>query len=55
MSPSSAVITSAAAADTVEWPEGYSGKGGVGMSGSQVESINRRMYVRGRMRLYLYL
>src|SRR6185436_11738502 len=54
-SPISAVSTVAAAADCVEWPDGYSGKGGVGMSGSQVESMRRRMYVRGRIRLYWYL
>src|SRR5207237_9748022 len=51
----SAVSTVAAAADCVEWPDGYSGKGGVGISGSQVESMMRRMYVRGRIRLNWYL
>jgi hypothetical protein len=35
------VRTAAAAADCVEWPEEYSGKGGVTMKGSQAASIRR--------------
>src|SRR5690348_10501038 len=53
--PRSDVIAVAAAADSVEWPDKYSGKGGVGIVGSHVESMNARMYVRGRMRFSLNL
>ena len=49
LSPKVALRTSADAADTPEWPEGYSGKGGVGISGSHEGSMTRRMYVRGRI------
>ncbi len=49
--PSTSVITPAAAAEIVEWADRYSGNGGVGIAGSQVESIASRMNVRGRIRL----
>src|SRR5687768_18548943 len=41
--PVSAVITSAIAPDTVQWPQGYSGKLGVGSSGTQARSEERRV------------
>ena len=51
-SPSTDVSTSAAAIDCVECPDGYSGNGGVGISGSQSGSMTRRMYIRGRISVY---
>src|SRR3954468_2905181 len=50
-----AVSAAAPAADTVECPEKYSGKGGVGIAGSQARSIVRRMKVRGRTTFILNL
>ena len=41
--PSSPVSTVAAADDWMEWPEVYSGKGGVGMNGSHSGSMCLRM------------
>src|SRR5215831_765672 len=50
--PKTLVSAPAAAPETVECPERYSGNGGVGIVGSQLGSIDSRMYVRGRIRLY---
>jgi hypothetical protein len=52
MAPRTFVSVPAAAPETVECPDRYSGKGGVGIVGSQDASIVARMNVRGRITLY---
>jgi hypothetical protein len=55
--PKVAVSTSAAAADWTEWPDVYSGKGGVvsGSGSPQLGSMWLRMKLIGRSRLWMYL
>src|SRR5947209_3390424 len=53
--PNIFVSTSAAAEDCTEWPDVYSGNGGVTRSGVQAGSMRARMYVTGRSRLSRYL
>src|SRR5689334_9479881 len=52
-SPKTAASTTAAAPLTVEWPDGYSGCAGVGISGVQVGS-EARIAVIGRQKTYWY-